>query len=112
METLETLKRKIRSLESGGNTDIGAGLLGASALLGDGGGTVILMSDGRDAPEPASGAARKLADRNVRIGPIDRGPENRLDVLVHVVGAQEPQPQRANLRLVFRDVLDGADRHR
>ncbi|WP_276301669.1 vWA domain-containing protein [Halorussus lipolyticus] len=70
------LKRKIRSLRSGGSTNIGKGLLGASKVLGDEGGTVILLSDGRDSPKPAFGAAETLADRNVRVVSVGVGSVN------------------------------------
>ncbi|WP_135824442.1 vWA domain-containing protein [Halorussus ruber] len=70
------LEHKIRRLRSGGSTDIGAGLLGASKLLGDEGGTVILLSDGRDSPKPAFAAARKLSDRNVRVVSVGVGSVN------------------------------------
>ncbi|UPV74533.1 VWA domain-containing protein [Halorussus limi] len=72
----KTLKRKIRSLRSGGTTDIGSGLLGASKLLGDEGGTVILLSDGRDGAKPAFAAANRLADRNVRVVSVGVGSVN------------------------------------
>ncbi|UPW00570.1 VWA domain-containing protein [Halorussus gelatinilyticus] len=67
------LKKKIRSLRSGGTTNVGKGLLGASKLLGDEGGTVILLSDGRDRSKPTFSAAERLADRNVRVVSVGVG---------------------------------------
>ncbi|NEU56341.1 VWA domain-containing protein [Halorussus sp. MSC15.2] len=72
----ETLQRKIRSLESGGGTRISAGLLGASKMLGENGGTVILLSDGRDSAKPTFAAAEKLADRDVRVVSVGVGSVN------------------------------------
>lgn len=70
------LKEKIRSLQSGGATNVGKGLLGASELLGEQGGTVILLSDGRDRATPALSAADRLADRNVRVVSVGVGKVN------------------------------------
>ncbi|WP_132057574.1 VWA domain-containing protein [Halorussus amylolyticus] len=67
------LKRQIRSLESGGGTDISAGLLGASQALGDEGGTVVLLSDGRDDRDTAFSAADRLAERDVRVVTVGVG---------------------------------------
>ncbi|WP_128476008.1 vWA domain-containing protein [Halorussus pelagicus] len=72
----ESLQRKIRSLRSGGTTDIASGLLGASKLLGDEGGTVILLSDGRDDANPSFAAAERLANRNVRVVSVGVGTVN------------------------------------
>ena len=67
------LQRKIRSLQSGGGTDLSAGLLGASEALGDEGGTVVLLSDGRDDPQRAFAAAERLAERDVRVVTVGVG---------------------------------------
>ena len=67
------LKAKIRRLESGGGTDISAGLLGASEALGDEGGTVVLLSDGRDDSKASFAAARRLAERDVRVVTVGVG---------------------------------------
>ncbi|WP_115865459.1 VWA domain-containing protein [Halorussus litoreus] len=67
------IERKIRSLQAGGGTRVDAGLAGAAELLGEGGGTVILLSDGRSAPEPALAAADRLADDGVRVVSVGVG---------------------------------------
>ncbi|MFC4552999.1 VWA domain-containing protein [Halorussus sp. GCM10023401] len=70
------LERKIRSLRSGGGTNVARGLLGASNLLGDRGGTVVLLSDGRDAAKPSFAAADRLESRDVRVVTVGVGSVN------------------------------------
>lgn len=72
-ENRATLQRKIRSLQGGGGTDIAAGLLGASELLGDRGGTVVLLSDGQAGRGSTLAAAERLADRDVRVVTVGVG---------------------------------------
>jgi hypothetical protein len=77
LQTLETARRdlraNIRRLQSGGGTDLGAGMMGSAELLGESGGTVILLSDGfgnaGDAPQVAS----RLASRDIRVITIGVG---------------------------------------
>ena len=70
------LKRKIRSLRSGGGTRISSGLLGASEMLGEGGGTVVLLSDGRSNPKSTFAAASRLSERDTRVISVGVGSVN------------------------------------
>ena len=62
----EALATQIRRLQSGGGTDVAAGIDGAAEMLGEGGGTVILISDGRDDGGAPATAAR-VAEEGVRV---------------------------------------------
>jgi len=98
------LETKIRRLESGGGTDVSAGLLGAAEALGDEGGTVVLLSDGRDAPEPSLAAAERLAERDVRVVTVGVGSVNA-DVLRGIAertgGSYLPADETNRLRVRF-----------
>ncbi|MFB6106614.1 MAG: VWA domain-containing protein [Halobacteriaceae archaeon] len=61
------VERNVRRLQGGGQTDVAAGLYGAAQMLGQGGGTVILLSDGRDDAAPTERAAAALGDRGIRV---------------------------------------------
>lgn len=69
-----TLERRIRRLETGGQTSVATGLRGAADAL-DGGGTVILLSDGRERFGDARATARRLARDGVRVVSIGVGEE-------------------------------------
>lgn len=75
-ESRGRLERKIRSLESGGGTQISRGLLGASNLLGQQGGTVVLLSDGQDSAKSSFTAAEKLESQGVRVVTVGVGNVN------------------------------------
>ena len=77
-ENRELLADRIRRLQSGGATDIASGLRGAEDMLGDEGGTVILVSDGVDDGQTVSAAANRLGSQGVRV--IAVGVGNRTDV--------------------------------
>jgi len=98
------LKTKIRRLESGGGTDVSAGLLGAAEALGSEGGTVVLLSDGRDAPERSFAAAERLAERDVRVVTVGVGSVNA-EVLRGIAertgGSYLPADETNRLRVRF-----------
>ena len=72
-EARDDLRTKIKRLESGGGTSVRAGLLGAGELLSDAGGTVILLSDGRDDRSDIAGAAETLREQGIRVTTIGVG---------------------------------------
>ncbi|WP_135806591.1 VWA domain-containing protein [Halorussus marinus] len=98
------LKTKIRRLESGGGTDLSAGLLGAAETLGEGGGTVVLLSDGRDDPQSSLAAADRLAERDVRVVTVGVGSLNA-EVLRGIAertgGSYLPADETDRLRVRF-----------
>ena len=73
--TRDTLRDRIRRLESRGGTDTARGLQGANAMLGDRGGTVILLTDGQDDLDPATVVARQLQRDGVRVIAVGAGPD-------------------------------------
>ena len=75
-ESRERMKDRIRRLESGGGTDLAAGVLGAEELLGDERGSIILVSDGRGPVGPPTAAAQRLGERGIRIITVGTGNPN------------------------------------
>ena len=69
----ETVADRIRRLQSGGGTDIAAGVLGAEEMLGDERGTIILISDGRGPVGPPTAAAQRLGEQGIRIIAVGTG---------------------------------------
>lgn len=106
-ESRPRLEDRIRRLEAGGRTGIDAGLVGASQLLGDRTGTVILLSDGRDDPTAPTEAARRLGARNHRVITIGVGRvinENLLEVIAAVSdGVYYRANETSRLRILFGD---------
>lgn len=67
------LRANIRRLQSGGGTDLGAGMMGSAELLGENGGTVVLLSDGFGNAGDGPQVAARLADRDIRVITIGVG---------------------------------------
>jgi len=67
------LRASIRRLQSGGGTEVSAGLDGAAQMLGDGGGTVIVLSDGYGSAGDAPEVAARLAEQDIRVITIGVG---------------------------------------
>ncbi|EJN59232.1 VWA domain-containing protein [Halogranum rubrum] len=75
-ESRGTMSDRIRRLQSGGGTDIAAGVLGAEEMLGDQRGSIILISDGRGPVGPPTAAAQRLGERGTRIIAVGTGNPN------------------------------------
>jgi Mg-chelatase subunit ChlD len=75
------MEDRIRRLQSGGSTDIAAGLRGAREMLGDGAGTVILVSDGKAATAPAVEEAAALRRRGSSVTAVGTGPSPQEETL-------------------------------
>lgn len=107
----ELLGSRIRRLEPGGGTDIAAGLAGASDMLGDGSGTVILVSDGGDDLEPSASAAAGLRERGHRVISVGAGDRIDAEVLGAVGdasgGAYVRPDETDRLRIVFDETDEG-----
>ncbi|MFB6211676.1 MAG: VWA domain-containing protein [Halobacteriales archaeon] len=99
------LKTKIKRLRSRGKTNIARGLQGAGQLLGEQGGTVILLSDGNDKPGPAAAVARNLGDRESRVISIGVGQQIKASLLRTIAAESGGTYFRADetnrLRLLF-----------
>jgi hypothetical protein len=76
----DRLASQIRRLTPDGGTAVAVGLRGAEEMLGGAGGTIILISDGRDRAGGAAGAARRLPE-DVRVVSIGTGPSPNADLL-------------------------------
>jgi len=83
----QKLTDRIRRLESGGATDTARGLQGANTLLGDRQGTVILLTDGQDDPDPATVVARRLDRQGTRVIAVGAGGNVDEDVLQQIADA-------------------------
>jgi len=105
-ESRDDVADRIRRLEAGGGTDLGNGLLGADELLGDGDGTILLLSDGydRNPTRPVTVANQLGRDgrRIVTVGAAERVDE---EVLTRIAGetggAYFAASERTRLRLLF-----------
>lgn len=101
----DALSRKIRRLESQGGTDVSAGIEGATEMLGGGGGTVILLTDGRAQVGNAPGAAAEAANQNIQIIPVGIGKNVATDHLRQVADAGDgtylAADQTNRLRILF-----------
>jgi orotate phosphoribosyltransferase len=103
-ENRAELESRIRRLESGGATDIGVGLQGAAELL-DGPGTIILVSDGRDAGSSAPAVAETLGQQGVQVVSVGVGENVDRELLTEIARPTGGQFLRAEdtdrLRLLF-----------
>ncbi|WP_181692693.1 VWA domain-containing protein [Natronomonas sp. LN261] len=98
------LRETIRRLQAGGGTDIGAGLRAGGALL-EGGGEVILISDGVDDSDQPLAAAGELAAEDVRVTGVGFGwwrEDDRMAEIAGATGGTYLQPDETErLRLLF-----------
>jgi hypothetical protein len=76
-----SLEDRVKRLQSGGATDIAAGLRGAGEMLGDKPGTVILISDGHDKVGPAAAVAERLRARGIQVIAVGAGKNPNADNL-------------------------------
>lgn len=101
------LSERIRRLQSGGNTEIAAGLRGSAELLGGSAGTVILVSDGVDDRAPTLDAAESLGESDIRVISIGVGERIDASLLRQVASVSGGTYLRADetsrLRLEFGD---------
>jgi len=98
------LKTRIRRLQSGGRTQIASGLAGASRALGQGG-SIVLLSDGRDRSTQAATVADQLNNQGTRVIAIGVGQDVN-EGLLKTVGRRSggtyfPADQTNRLRLLF-----------
>ncbi|ELZ85871.1 hypothetical protein C453_08648 [Haloferax elongans ATCC BAA-1513] len=100
----------IRRLSSGGATDIAVGLDGASQLLDDQRGTIILISDGHDRFEDASVIAEQLGREGVRVVTIGTGPNPNERTLRSIAQASGGNYLRADETSRLRILFGGANR--
>ncbi|MFC6973545.1 VWA domain-containing protein [Halomicroarcula sp. GCM10025709] len=98
------LEDRIRRLQTTGSTRIASGLDGGSEMLGDGGGTVILLSDGRDKRGGAVAAATELGNQGTEVVAIGVGSQRNESLLRQIADAsdgtylQADQTSRLRLR--------------
>jgi len=99
------LEDRIRRLQSGGATEIEVGLRGAGELMGERRGTIILLSDGGDAPAQPKVVARQLGRDGIRVISVGVGQRIRKETLQGVADASGGTYFRADetnrLRLFF-----------
>ena len=97
----------IKRLQAGGGTNIGAGLVGAADMLGDEGGSVILISDGIGQAPTTIAAADRLAARDTRVVAVGVGreiDESLLRIVAETTGGAYVRADETNrLRLLFQD---------
>ncbi|SFL54865.1 von Willebrand factor type A domain-containing protein [Halogranum rubrum] len=102
-----SIEDTIRRLQAGGGTNIGAGLVGAADLLGEEGGSVILISDGIGQTPTTLAAADRLAARDTRVIAVGVGSEideSLLRIVAETTGGAYVRADETNrLRLLFRD---------
>ncbi|EJN57175.1 VWA domain-containing protein [Halogranum rubrum] len=102
-----SIEDTIRRLQAGGGTNIGAGLVGAADLLGEEGGSVILISDGIGQTPTTLAAADRLAARDTRVVAVGVGSEideSLLRIVAETTGGAYVRADETNrLRLLFRD---------
>ncbi|MFB6183332.1 MAG: VWA domain-containing protein [Haloarculaceae archaeon] len=108
-ESRSTLRDRIRRLQSGGGTRIDRGLEGAGTMVGEGG-TVILVSDGRDRNGDAVLAARTLATQGTRVIAVGVGSSVNERALRNVADAGEGTYLRANQASRLRILFGGESR--
>ncbi|MFC7077789.1 vWA domain-containing protein [Haloarcula halophila] len=98
------LEDRIRRLQTTGSTRIASGLDGGGEMLGDGGGTVILLSDGRDKRGGAVSAAQELGSQGTEVVAIGVGERRNETLLREIADAsggtylQADQTSRLRLR--------------
>lgn len=99
------LQDRIRRLKSGGATSIAVGLKGAADMLGSGGGSVIMLTDGGDKPVEPLSVTRQLADRGIRVYPIGVGQRINSDLLRAIAaesgGSYFRADETSRLRILF-----------
>ena len=104
-ESRGAVEDRIRRLEAGGATDVAAGLRGAADLLGDGRGTVILVSDGVDGSPTVPAAADRLGSEGtpvVAVGVGDRTNTQRLQEIARLSGGTYLRAgETRRLRILF-----------
>ncbi|WP_226023507.1 vWA domain-containing protein [Halomicrobium salinisoli] len=105
----EDLRGRIRRLETDGGTRIAAGLSGAGRLL-DGGGTVVLLSDGRDNGGGAVAAANELSDDGTRVVAVNVGRFRNETAMRRIAAAGDGQFLRADETDRLRLRFGGEDR--
>lgn len=104
------LEDRIRRLSAGGRTDIANALQGAEAMLGEGRGTVILISDGRDTDSPSGAVAANLGQRGIRVISVGAGSSIDESVLRTIAGESGGQYFRATETNRLRLLFGGASR--
>lgn len=101
------LEDRIRRLVSGGGTDIARGLTGASQMLGDAGGNVVLLSDGLDDSPGVLPAARTLGADGIRVITVGVGPRIDEQLLRGIAresgGTYLRATETSRLRVLFGD---------
>jgi hypothetical protein len=101
----EAVADRIRRLQSGGATDIAAGLRGASEMLGDDRGTVILISDGVDDSQTVPAAADRLGSEGTRVIAVGVGQRTNVRQLQEVArlsgGTYLAADETQRLRILF-----------
>lgn len=100
----QELADRIRRLQSGGGTRIAVGLQGAGELVG-GGGTIVLLSDGRDERSSPTVVAQRLGDEGTRVIAVGTGRGVNEELLQRTAAASGGTYFRADetnrLRLLF-----------
>ncbi|MFB6167508.1 MAG: VWA domain-containing protein [Haloferacaceae archaeon] len=104
-ENRETVADRIRRLQAGGATDIGAGLRGAADMLGEERGTVILISDGADNSQAVLAAADRLGSRGVPVIAVGVGQQTNVPRLREIArlsgGSYIRADETRRLRILF-----------
>jgi hypothetical protein len=106
-DTRGELADRIRRLESRSGTDIATGLRGAADMLGERGGNVVLVSDGRDSSGAVTGTARTLGGRGIRVVSVGVGERTNDELLATVAeetgGFYLRADETDRLRILFDD---------
>ena len=104
-ENREAVAERIRRLQSGGATDIAAGLRGAEDLLGDERGTVILISDGVDGSQTVPAAADRLGSQGIQVVAVGVGERTNVPRLQQIArlsgGTYIRADETQRLRILF-----------
>ncbi|WP_284009372.1 VWA domain-containing protein [Haloarcula pelagica] len=104
------LEDRIRRLQTTGSTRIASGLDGGSEMLGDGGGTVILLSDGRDKRGGAVAAATELGNQGTEVVAIGVGSQRNESLLRQIADASDGTYLQADQTSRLRLRYGGPDR--
>lgn len=101
------LEDKIRRLQAGGATSIADGIQGAASMLGNGGGAVILISDGWDKSETPIAAAQQLGEQGIPVIAIGVGEQVNGGLLRNIAsesgGTYFTADETSRLRILFGD---------
>ncbi len=104
-ENREAVAERIRRLQSGGATDIAAGLRGAEDLLGGERGTVILISDGVDGSQTVPAAADRLGSQGIQVVAVGVGERTNVPRLQQIArlsgGTYIRADETQRLRILF-----------